>query len=449
MFTRTASSLTVLQTRSLGHWLAGLTREHPASSNQPSLSLPFQRWFKFKEAFAPNLVIDCLRSLSYQPRSCLDAFGGCGTTALTSQFLGIVPTLIEVNPFIADLAEAKLCAYDQGALQASFSEIRRTARAAQVDEPWQFLGEAPTTFCERPKADRWLFTRATLGRIIAYRQSIEALGDPASRRLLRVLLGACLVPLSNVVVNGKGRRYRQGWEVRQSTPADVDELLEKAFHMAMSDVRVYNHRATTQYHLHRGSALSLVTEIGSVDCAIFSPPYPNSFDYTDIYNIELWVLGYLKTRAQDRSLRLSTVRSHVQVELENRGTPADSVTLTRLMRKLKRARDTLWDPRIPEMVAGYFSDMSTLLSGLKCNLREDGEAFLIVGDSSYNGIVVDVGTILTETAVSHGYRIVSSTVLRRMRKSAQQGGAFRLGEHVLRLRLPRRRIKGVRSRASS
>ena len=102
------------------------------------------------------------------------------------------------------------------------------------------------------------------------------------------------------------------------------------------------------------------------------------------------------------------------------------------------------------MVNGYFSDLSTLLERLKAKLREGGETFIVVGDSSYNGIVVDVGLILAETAAFHGYKIVSSTVLRRMRKSAQQGGDFRLVEHVLRLRLPKRATKtSNRHQASS
>src|SRR5690349_20585049 len=152
-----AASLTALQDHSLKFWLKGLTPDQPSSSNQPSLSLAFQRWFKFKEAFAPSLVIECLRSLDYRPRSCLDAFGGCGTTALTAQFLGITPTLFEVNPFIADLAEAKLCAYDYEELNASFTEVRRGAAAAHVDDPWRFLGQAPRTFCQRSGLERWLF----------------------------------------------------------------------------------------------------------------------------------------------------------------------------------------------------------------------------------------------------------------------------------------------------
>lgn len=49
------------------------------------------------------------------------------------------------------------------------------------------------------------------------------------------------------------------------------------------------------------------------DLAVFSPPYPNSFDYTDVYNIELWTLGYIRDAASNQRLRSATLSSHVQI----------------------------------------------------------------------------------------------------------------------------------------
>src|ERR1035441_2303066 len=86
-----ASQATVRpNTQLASRWLASQnTLNVPISTNQPSLQLPFQRWFKFKEAFSPQFIIDCVADLRRPPRTCIDPFGGCGTTALTSQFLGI------------------------------------------------------------------------------------------------------------------------------------------------------------------------------------------------------------------------------------------------------------------------------------------------------------------------------------------------------------------------
>src|SRR5262245_2928349 len=80
-------------------WLSSAGDTGPHTSNQMAATMPFQRWFKFKEAFAPSFVVDTLKQMDSSPTTCLDPFGGSGTTAVTCQFLGVRPTTIEVNPF--------------------------------------------------------------------------------------------------------------------------------------------------------------------------------------------------------------------------------------------------------------------------------------------------------------------------------------------------------------
>ena len=102
------------------------------------------------------------------------------------------------------------------------------------------------------------------------------------------MLGSLLVELSNATVNGKGRRYRKNWQRRDVTAADVEDSFERAFYTVFTDLCSYPKRRCTEFTLLRGDARKLLSTAGPFDAAIFSPPYPNSFDYTDIYNIELW-----------------------------------------------------------------------------------------------------------------------------------------------------------------
>src|SRR5215204_2560427 len=81
-------------------------------TNAGSKILPFQWWYRFKESFAPELVEKAVAESSIQVNRCVDPFGGSGTVALASQFLGIESTTIEVNPFLTDLIQAKLSRYD-------------------------------------------------------------------------------------------------------------------------------------------------------------------------------------------------------------------------------------------------------------------------------------------------------------------------------------------------
>ncbi len=77
-------------------------------TNAGAAELPFQSWRHFKEAFAPELIARAVAHSQLPVKHCIDPFGGSGTTSLACQFLGIHPITMEVNPFLADLIEAKL-----------------------------------------------------------------------------------------------------------------------------------------------------------------------------------------------------------------------------------------------------------------------------------------------------------------------------------------------------
>ena len=85
----------------------------PLSTAQGVANVPFQRWFKFKEAFSPKFVHNTIQKSLIKVDKILDPFGGSGTTALAAQLMGINPTTIEVNPFLADLIESKLTEYNE------------------------------------------------------------------------------------------------------------------------------------------------------------------------------------------------------------------------------------------------------------------------------------------------------------------------------------------------
>lgn len=402
----------------------------PLSSNQSSLSQPFQRWFKLKEAFSPQFIIDCVRNAGREVKDCLDPFGGSGTSALTCQFLGIKPTTIEVNPFLADLIEAKLATYDLPTLERDFLRVFRDVKPRR-DRLQLLLSEAPTTLVEPGSKSRWVFSRSVAQRIVDLHAAIETIGSRSNRRLLRISLGSILLVVSNVIVNGKGRRYRGGWEKRNCTPQLVDEAFRQTFRVVLDDLKYFGARACSDYRLIRGDCRERVALVDNVDVAIFSPPYPNSFDYTDIYNLELWMLGYLRTKGDNSTLRNQTLRSHVQIKRPFDTLRDASPKLNRTYDALVATRSRLWNPHIPEMVSSYFCDMASILVEIHNKLRQNGRIFVAVGSSKYKGVLIDVPGILLEIATASGLNVVKSDAIRSMRSSAQQGGRKELNESVI------------------
>lgn len=403
----------------------------PSSTNQDTHDLPFQRWYRFKEAFAPRAVVDAISKLERVPRTCIDPFGGSGTTALTTQFLGIRPTTVEVNPFLADLIEAKLQSYEPQSLLSSYSEVL-DAVAISTAEPWAMLANAPRTMVAPGVKGRWIYSAEVAERILTYRSAIEALGNPAHVRLFKVLLGSTLIELSNVIISGKGRRYRSGWERRRVHPTQVGRAFQTAFLNALEDVVRFGDRPCRDYSLFRGDARIVLSEADEADFALFSPPYPNSFDYTDIYNIELWMLGYLRTAEDNRKLRTATLRSHVQIK-RSFDAGASSPLLDRTMFDLSARRDVMWDKNIPEMVRAYFDDLVVILTTLHDKIVNGGAVMMVVGDSRYAGVSIDVGRILVELANDLGFDLADLSSMRSMRSSAQQGGTYDLDETLVHL----------------
>jgi hypothetical protein len=300
------------------------TREIPAwSTNAGAKPLPFQHWRRFKEAFAPELVRRAVSESRLPVRRCLDPFAGSGTTALACQFLGVEPVTIEVNPYLADLAEAKLATYDVESLARDFGKLVNGANKVKVNARKVFAC-APPTFVEPGVDGRWIFDARVAGRLACYLKALREIRNADNRRLLRTLLGGVLVDASNVVVSGKGRRYRRGWEKRRRSAGELDEAFCQALERAIRDIVRYAERRERRYTVLRGDARTILKEVEPVDLVIFSPPYPNSFDYTDVYNVELWGLGYLDSGAANRKLRESTFSSHVQMKREYARAPSGS-----------------------------------------------------------------------------------------------------------------------------
>lgn len=418
-------------------WFDRIAARSAVTSNVEAQELPFQRWYRFKEAFSPRFVSTAVASLPRRPRVCIDPFGGSGTTSLTCQFLGVKPVTMEVNPFLGDLIEAKLQRYDLARLMRDYGALQVDIESFRGSTS-QLLTGAPNTFVEPGVDGRWIFDKRVARRFLVHREAISRLQNEAHRRLFRVLLGSIAVPLSNVVISGKGRRYRGNWSER-STPANqVDALFRKVTEQAIQDIAYYGRRAEQDYLLLRGDSRELVGAAPEAEFSLFSPPYPNSFDYTDIYNVELWLLGYLASSAENRSLRESTLRSHVQIKRSYEGEIPPSPTLKKTAKALERYTGKLWNADIPAMVHAYFSDMAKIIKGLSLTMASQADIMMVIGDSRYAGVRIDVATICTEIAPAFGFIMKSAKPIRAMRASAQQGGHQVLSETLLHLRRQKR-----------
>lgn len=399
-------------------------------TNSGAAPLPFQNWRRFKEAFAPELiqraVTETAKAIGRPVATCLDPCAGSGTTPLACQFLGIDPIVIEVNPYLADLTEAKLSVVDPEVVARRLGEV---LSLAGTTDPLKAYAGAARTFIEPGEKGRYLFSAEVAARMASLLLMIQNIREQPIRRLLRVLLGSAILEVCNATVSGKGRRYRQNWEAIRYTKVDLDRAFQRAVEIAIYDIARYSNRKQLHYTILRGDARVLLACVPTIDVVVFSPPYPNSFDYTDVYNIELWALAYLKTAKDNVDLRNQTLRSHVQLLRDyssKRRTPLIEKTICAL-----KDADGLWNRHIPDMIGAYFSDLEILLTQTHAKLTKSGRVYMVVGDSKYSGVEVPVADALVELAPLLGYFVETAEPCRSMRASPQQGGREELAETLI------------------
>lgn len=384
------------------------------------------RWFHFKESFSSELLETVLPELRLRrPKlRLLDPYVGVATSLVSAVRVRRAdggPRFehvrgIERNPFLYLVASTKV---------RSFTDPRPDLRSF-VEEVHRKYSHKKTHAAPRPQlstfANADYFPPAPLRELLRLKTAVEtAPGDELSRDIARVCLAACLEPMSNLRRDGRALRY----EPRPSRPAVLDEFARR-IEMAACDldsVPTFEGRAGVALGDGRRPEQHAATD-DRFDLALFSPPYPNNIDYTEVYKLENWFLDLIGSEDEFRAQRLRTVRSHPSVffddnyPLSRNGYAED---IERLLGPLIRAIPTdQYRHQRRRLVAGYFEDMLRTLKGVYGLLREGGCAVYVVGNSAHGhgetGFVVASDIIMASLAELVGFTVESLRVARFPRR---------------------------------
>lgn len=386
------------------------------SSFDHNLVRPRHRWYEFKEGFSEELVLEAISSAVSGVRKpkelkILDPFAGSGTTLVTGAKQGFSCTGIEVNPFLAFAASMK-CS-EQGELD--IAEAGRKVLLGSRRERISNL-EQISTFCESEDKEKWLFNRSVLRGFSAACIALQA--QDCFETPLRLAALTALMDCSNARRDGKCLRYKPNWAALGYTSADFRKAFASRLGIVAEDVRSVpiDKASVNVINSDCREALKKI-ESDSVGLVVTSPPYLNSFDYSDVYRPELFAGGFVSSNRELMDVRLRTLRSHVQAQWP----PSEVIATPLLMPLLDRmnAANGLWSKRIPAMVQSYFADMLAVLEGLHRALCKKGQIWLVVSTSAYGGIEIPVDLLIADCGVRVGLGLRGVFVLRSLRAAGQ------------------------------
>lgn len=414
-----------------------------------NLSAPVHNWFKFKEGFSGELLAALLKELDvpkYTQLCLLDPFAGVGTSALSAQMLRSSGWLldafgVEVNPFIHFVAKAKLAwpQYDPGRIQALQEKILRLPF-----RPEDFDGDLPELSTLRNPR---VFPEERMRQLLAARERIrEETDDLVERDFFLLGFASILEGLSGTRKTGRALKFIE----RHAVPSVSDALREQWCKMS-NDLQKLAEQADTlnPARVERGSALALSSlsprgslREGTLDLTLYSPPYLNNIDYTEVYKIELWMLEYVSTSVAFRAQRLQTLRSHPSIKFPC----TDRLDRAPGSKQARRLRTALIEA-LPqregwraELVSGYMDDMHLCLRNQFRLARKRGFVICVVGNSLHlrgsHNIPVATDLLIASLAQGVGFEIEKLIVARQLRWKVEQPLRRYLRDSIIVMRKP-------------
>ncbi len=375
------------------------------------LNTPFQRWYRYKEGFSLELVKQIISEYSKNKNGIiLDPFAGSGSTLLAANEMGYSGIGFEINPFSYFLAHCKLNQYTKEIIE-KFKEVyeKILRESLNLDISYKLPKLSISNKVFNTDIENYYMT---IGKLID-----NCKEDKKIVNLLKLGWLACLEPLCNYKKAGNGLKIKKYVKPRIITVEDARVMLLEEYQNIYIDL--LKSKRNNNSVLYNESCLNMSKKINlnSLEGIIFSPPYANCFDYTEIYKLELWFGKFISEYSDLKKLRNLSLHSHLNGDLNIEVEPK-SALLTELLNQLQQK--TLWDKRIPKMLQLYYDDMFKVLDESFKVLKENGFCCIVVGNSAYGGIVFPADLILAEYAQKIGFKVDKIEVDRYIITSSQQ-----------------------------
>lgn len=377
------------------------------------LNKPIQKWYRYKEGYSIELVNEILCKYGVEQNDLiLDPFCWSGSTLLEAKVNKCNSVWFEINPFSSFLAKTKTQDYSD----EHFSLFCKTVDYFKWIESGKNLDTPKLSTINK------LFDKDALDYLLTLKSYIDQIQDRKVADLFRLAWLSILEEWSN---------YRKAWnglKVRKTIKKIVRDLsfIKKAFFNALNSIKedlpyAISISSKVKTSVIEDTCLNLDHHIkdNSIKWVIFSPPYANCFDYTEIYKVELWMGGFVQDYPDLKVLRKKGVRSHLNgYEIDTKLAVESIPELGELVKELWSKE--LWDKRIPKMIEAYFNDMFISISKIYKWLKEWWFCTIIVSNSAYWGIIVPTDLLLAKYAKNIGFTVSSINVARYIITSSQQ-----------------------------
>ncbi len=391
------------------------TDELNSTTFQDNMKLPIHRWYRYTAGFSGAWVGNLLEQWKLEGRRhVIDPFAGSGTVMVESMMHGIDSYGVESNPYVFNIAQAKLqwASIDYTILHRECLDVLKRAKKIDISRT------------EYPELISRCFPSETLKRLEALKLSCFDVKDEVARNFVWFIITSILRSTSPV-----GTAQWQYIQPNKSKSKVIDPFV--AYGEKLSEITddilllkgIYGKDSASDVLKEDARNIISIPD-GWADMVITSPPYANNYDYADAMRLEMlfWndIDGWkdLQDKVSVNLVRactqhVSTLRKTVSGILEsNLLSPIHDEIVEKYSLLANERENHGGKKNYHMMIAAYFYDMAQVFMSLNRVTSDNCKMCFVIGDSAPYGIYIPVDEWLGRLAQAAGFDNYSFEKLR-------------------------------------
>lgn len=386
-------------------------------------SLPIHRWVPWIAGFSSDFVKEVFERHLLPGGTVLDPFCGVGTTLVEAGFQNHKSIGFEINPYAAFASRVKAKAH-QISLNILEKEIGRfdAFYTKRVDSSYKLKSTPPLGFRTRAP----FYSSKVLRKVLIFLDFSETIENVDVRDLFRLAFGSTMIQYSNYSYEPSlGRRVSAGKTEVEDYPV-METIIAKLRSMKndIEWIQTQPRKRGNGCKVFQASFFdsSKYLENNSVDLVVTSPPYLNNYHYNRNTRPQLYWLGFAEQPQDLVPIEMSnfgkfwqTVRDKEDLNLEFELAGSDLPQQISLLRTLKQEKGVYGGNGWANYAASYFNDCRKFANGIKYALKPGGKAFVVIGNSILQGIMMPTDRYFAQIAESVGLEVIGIEIPRETR----------------------------------
>jgi DNA modification methylase len=369
-------------------------------------------WYPYYAGFSPEFVRAALETQTASSAIVLDPWNGAGTTTSVAEASGFKSVGTDLNPAMVVVAKARVLSPGVWEslipIASDICRIHRDHRACDVDSDPLLDWFVPSSAMSFRGLEQAVHT-VLIGRPLALGvdvgngfSELAAFFYLAMFRVGRSLVSSLqssnptwvrLPRTRSARLRPSGKRIRDAFkgEVKTMVQQLRDSVQNRAPKLASSLARI-----------ELADSRSIPLEQNSVDLVITSPPYCTRIDYAVATRCELSILRHARQNGFDSLRRSLLGTTSVGGESKIENLPDDCARLVRNveLHPSKGSSNYYW-----KTYANYFSGMQLSMVELKRVMKSSASALVVVQDSYYKEMHIDLPRLIGELAEAAGLHL--------------------------------------------